>query len=249
MKTYLRDRFQPVYSGILCLLSFRAVFSSNELLKRAVQFYWWGIFSCTFLVRWKMGANKSDADGFPLKQLSPLSALHSRTPPTPTANQTRAWASTTFHVVSISTSPPWLIEWWQFGLLVPRSSIVLSLICMLMPAWTSQQSDQGNHLAEECLSSDEGTPQALKSYMCWRGQYLEQEVEEFVGKDRQSLLASGRIFCQGTPGTGFSWNWGPGLRPAGQERGGLWNPGPLLGKIGKKGIMKGFRTKREAYCY
>ena len=44
--------------------------------------------------------------------------------------------------------------------------------------------DQGNHLAEECLSSDEGTPPSIKkiTYVLEKVQYLEQEVEEFIGK-------------------------------------------------------------------
>lgn len=44
--------------------------------------------------------------------------------------------------------------------------------------------DQGNHLAEECLSSDEGTPPSIKKiiHVLEKVQYLEQEVEEFVGK-------------------------------------------------------------------
>ena len=44
--------------------------------------------------------------------------------------------------------------------------------------------DQGNHLAEECFSSDEGTPPSIKkiTYVLEKVQYLEQEVEEFIGK-------------------------------------------------------------------
>uniref|UniRef100_A0A8C5XLA9 BAG cochaperone 4 n=1 Tax=Microcebus murinus TaxID=30608 RepID=A0A8C5XLA9_MICMU len=43
--------------------------------------------------------------------------------------------------------------------------------------------DQSNNVPEECLSSDDGTPQVLKNHTCaGKVQYLEQEVEEFVGK-------------------------------------------------------------------
>ncbi|XP_069872275.1 BAG family molecular chaperone regulator 4 isoform X2 [Dipodomys merriami] len=41
-----------------------------------------------------------------------------------------------------------------------------------------------NNLSEECLSSDEGTPPSIKKiiHVLEKVQYLEQEVEEFVGK-------------------------------------------------------------------
>uniref|UniRef100_A0A8D2CZX4 BAG family molecular chaperone regulator 4 n=1 Tax=Sciurus vulgaris TaxID=55149 RepID=A0A8D2CZX4_SCIVU len=44
--------------------------------------------------------------------------------------------------------------------------------------------DQSNNLSEECLSSDEGTPPSIKKiiHVLEKVQYLEQEVEEFVGK-------------------------------------------------------------------
>ena len=68
--------------------------------------------------------------------------------------------------------------------------------------------DEGNHLAEEFLSSDEGTPPSIKKiiHALEKVQYLEQEVSIRVHrkKDRQSLLASGRDANQGTSGTGFS---------------------------------------------
>ncbi|XP_069341375.1 BAG family molecular chaperone regulator 4 isoform X2 [Eulemur rufifrons] len=44
--------------------------------------------------------------------------------------------------------------------------------------------DQSNNLPEECLSADEGTPPSIKKiiHVLEKVQYLEQEVEEFVGK-------------------------------------------------------------------
>uniref|UniRef100_A0A8C3W2Y3 BAG family molecular chaperone regulator 4 n=1 Tax=Catagonus wagneri TaxID=51154 RepID=A0A8C3W2Y3_9CETA len=44
--------------------------------------------------------------------------------------------------------------------------------------------DPSNNLPEECLSSDEGTPPSIKKiiHVLEKVQYLEQEVEEFVGK-------------------------------------------------------------------
>ncbi|XP_024620872.1 BAG family molecular chaperone regulator 4 isoform X2 [Neophocaena asiaeorientalis asiaeorientalis] len=44
--------------------------------------------------------------------------------------------------------------------------------------------DQSHNLPEECLSSDEGTPPSIKKiiHVLEKVQYLEQEVEEFVGK-------------------------------------------------------------------
>ncbi|XP_044618077.1 BAG family molecular chaperone regulator 4 isoform X2 [Equus asinus] len=44
--------------------------------------------------------------------------------------------------------------------------------------------DQSNNLPEECSSSDEGTPPSIKKiiHVLEKVQYLEQEVEEFVGK-------------------------------------------------------------------
>ena len=68
---------------------------------------------------------------------------------------------------------------------IPRSNIVLSLICTGNATHKHPSTqDQGNHLAEECLSSDEGTPPSMKKNIHVREkvQYLEQEVQEFVGK-------------------------------------------------------------------
>uniref|UniRef100_A0A4X1VUV0 BAG family molecular chaperone regulator 4 n=2 Tax=Sus scrofa TaxID=9823 RepID=A0A4X1VUV0_PIG len=44
--------------------------------------------------------------------------------------------------------------------------------------------DPSNNLPDECLSSDEGTPPSIKKiiHVLEKVQYLEQEVEEFVGK-------------------------------------------------------------------
>ncbi|XP_062933395.1 BAG family molecular chaperone regulator 4 isoform X2 [Cynocephalus volans] len=48
----------------------------------------------------------------------------------------------------------------------------------------SSNQDQSNSLPEECLSSDEGTPPSIKKiiHVLEKVQYLEQEVEEFIGK-------------------------------------------------------------------
>ncbi|KAB0342974.1 hypothetical protein FD754_019900 [Muntiacus muntjak] len=50
--------------------------------------------------------------------------------------------------------------------------------------YSQVQYNQGNHPAEECLSSDQGTPPGMKKtiHVLEKVQYLEQEVEEFAGK-------------------------------------------------------------------
>lgn len=150
-----------------------------------------------------MGANKSDADGFPLKQLFSLSALPLQglllhlQPTRPEHDQL------TFHVVSISTSLG-IGEWWQFGAFgfQVQYSAEPHLYGNATHEHPSTQ-DQGNHLAEVFIFRWKGLPSIKKIiHVLEKVQYLEQEVEEFMGKDRQSLLASGRDANQGTPGTG-----------------------------------------------
>ena len=107
--------------------------------------------------------------------------------------------------------------------------------------------DQGNHLAEECLSSDEGTPPSIKKiiHVLEKVQYLEQEVEEFVGKktDKAYWLLEEMLTKELLELDSVETGGQDSVRQARKEA--VCKIQAILEKLVGKGIMKGFRTKEK----
>ena len=107
--------------------------------------------------------------------------------------------------------------------------------------------DQGNHLAEERLSSDEGTPPSIKKiiHVLEKVQYLEQEVEEFVGKktDKAYWLLEEMLTKELLELDSVETGGQDSVRQARKEA--VCKIQAILEKLGGKGIMKGFRTKEK----
>ena len=108
--------------------------------------------------------------------------------------------------------------------------------------------DQGIHLAEECLSSDEGTPPSIKKiiHVLEKVQYLEQEVEEFVGKktDKAYWLLEEMLTKELLELDSVETGGQDSIRQARKEgKEAVCKIQATLEKLGEKSIMKGFRTK------
>lgn len=133
-----------------------------------------------------MWANQSDVDRFPLKQLfSPSLLSHSKDSSYPYSQSDQGMNRHNF--------PCNVHQYESSGTVNSDNSDILdsqvqySAEPQLYGNATNEHSsnqDHSDNLPEECLSADEGTPPSIKKiiHVLEKVQYLEQEVEEFVGK-------------------------------------------------------------------
>lgn len=132
-----------------------------------------------------MCSNKSDVNGFPLKRLSPPLPSHLKDSSYPYSQSDQGMNRHNF---------PCSVHQYESSGTVSSdnsdhldSQVQYSAEPQLYGNTTSEHpsnQEQSNNLPEECLPSDEGTPPSIKKIIqvMEKVQYLDQEVEEFIGK-------------------------------------------------------------------